>query len=182
MWLYPGEDLVIEKFGKYAKIAGSIFLVLGIVGIFYPVFTTYATVIFVSWLMLFGGLVAGYFTYLSNPKEWQGWLKSIILIGVALYMLFSPLGGAATLGLLLSIYFFMDSFSGGALASTFYPQKGWLLWALNAFLSFVMGIILVVGWPFSSLYLIGLLVGFSLFFDGLALLSGAKIFSDMTKE
>ena len=181
MWLYPKEEDLFEEVQKYSKIGGIIFVVLGILAVLFPVVASYVSVAFVAWLMLFLGLVSGYFTYISNPKEWSGWLKSVILIGVALYMLFSPLGGVATLGLLLSIYFFMDAFSGVAIASSFYPQKGWGIWAINAFLSFLLGAVFVIGWPFSSTYLVGLFVGFSLFFDGLALLMGAKIFKDMSK-
>jgi uncharacterized membrane protein HdeD (DUF308 family) len=89
-------------------------------------------------------------------------------------MLVSPLSGIATLGLLSSIFFFMDAFSGFMLSSSFYPNKGWGLWAINAVLSLVMAIIFIVGWPFTSMYLIGLLVGFSLFFDGIALLMASN--------
>ncbi len=182
MWQYPKELQLFDKFGKYARTAGIIFMILGFIGAVFPVFTSFATVVFVSWLMLIAGLFAGYFTYMTDRSDWAGWLKSIILIGVAIYMLFSPLGGIATLGLLFSIYFFMDAFSGFMMASSLYPSKGWGLWSINALLSFVMAIIFVIGWPFTSMYLIGLLVGFSLFFDGLALLMGSKFFKDMTRN
>jgi uncharacterized membrane protein HdeD (DUF308 family) len=97
-------------------------------------------------------------------------------------MLVSPLGGIATLGLLFSIYFFMDAFSGFMLASSLYPNKGWGLWTINAVLSLVMAVIFVMNWPFSSLYLIGLLVGFSLFFDGIALLMAGNALEELNKN
>ena len=182
MWKQPKEFDLIQKFGKYAKTAGAIFIVLGLVGILFPIFTSYAVVAFVAWLMLLAGLMAGYFTFMTDKNDWGGWLKSVALIGVALYMLFSPLGGIATLGLLLSIYFFMDAFGGFMLASSLYPNKGWILWSINAMLSVAIAVIFVLGWPFTSVYLIGLLVGFSLFFDGLALLMGGTFFQKMDKE
>jgi uncharacterized membrane protein HdeD (DUF308 family) len=182
MWQYPKELDLFSKLSKYAKISGVIFILLGLIGIFFPVFTSFATVVFVSWLMLLSGLMAGYFTYITDKRDWSGWLKSLILIGVALYMLLSPLGGVATLGLLLSIYFFMDSFAGFSIASTIYPNKGWFLWVINALLSLIIGMIFVIGWPFSSTYLIGLFVGFSLFFDGLALLMGGNFLSKVDKD
>ncbi len=169
MWKQPKELILLGKYKKQAKTAGIIFIVLGLIGAIFPVVTSFAVVVFISWLMLVAGLFAGYFTFITDKSDWSGWLKSIILIGVAIYMLTSPLGGIATLGLLFSIYFFMDAFSGFMLSSSLYPQKGWGLWAVNAVLSLVMAIIFVVDWPFSSMYLIGLLVGFSLFFDGIAL-------------
>jgi len=182
MWNQPEEFKMVDKFGKNAKIAGIIFMVLGFAGAMFPVFTSYATVVFVSWLMLFAGIMAGYFTYVTDRDDWAGWLKSIVLIGVALYMLLSPMGGVATLGLLFSMYFFMDAFTGFMMSSSLYPNKGWGLWTINAILSLVMAMIFIINWPFTSLYLIGLLVGFSLFFDGLALIMGGKFIQDMGKN
>jgi len=182
MWKYPEELNLFDKFGKYAKTAGVVFMILGFIGAIFPVVTSFATVIFVAWLMLIAGIFAGYFTYMTDLTDWAGWLKSIILIGVALYMLLSPLGGISTLGLLFSIYFFIDAFSGFMMASSHYPNKGWFFWGINAILSLIMAVIFIIGWPFTSLYLIGLLVGFSLFFDGLALLMGARFIQDMTKN
>jgi len=182
MWKNPKELLLVEKYKKQAKIAGVLFIVLGLIGIIYPAVTSFAVVIFVSWLMLIAGLFAGYFTYVTDKSDWSGWLKSIVLIGVALYMLLSPLGGIATLGLLFSIYFFMDAFSGFMLSSSLYPGKGWGLWAINAVLSLVMAIIFVVNWPFSSMFLVGLLVGFSLFFDGIALLMAGNALDEIAKD
>jgi uncharacterized membrane protein HdeD (DUF308 family) len=38
----------------------------------------------------------------------------------------------------------------------------------------ILGLLLVTGWPQSSIMLVGLFVGFSLFFDGLALFMGGN--------
>lgn len=176
MWKNPKELNLIKKFESHIKVAGILFIILGVIGALFPVFTSFATVVFVAWLMLFAGFMAGYFTYMTDRTDWAGWLKSFILIGVASYMLFSPLGGIATLGLLLSIYFFMDAFSGFMVASAQYPNKGWGLWSVNGLLSFAMAVLFIIGWPLTSAYLIGILVGFSLFLDGLALLMGIKFF------
>ena len=182
MWKSPKEMVLLGKYKKQARLAGILFMILGFIGALYPVFASFATVIFVSWLMLFAGILAGYFTFVTDKSDFGGWLKSIILIGVAIYMLVSPLGGIATLGLLFSIYFFMDAFSGFMLASSLYPNKGWGLWTINAVLSLVMAVIFVVNWPFSSMYLIGLLVGFSLFFDGIALLMSGNALEELSKD
>ncbi len=182
MWKSPKEVILLGKYKKQAKIAGIIFIVLGLIGALFPVFASFATVIFVSWLMLFAGVLAGYFTFVTDKSDFGGWLKSIILVGVAIYMLASPMGGIATLGLLFSIYFFMDAFSGFMLSSSIYPNKGWGIWAINAVLSLLMAVIFLANWPFSSMYLIGLLVGFSLFFDGIALLMAGNALEELEKN
>lgn len=181
MWKMPKEDNLLEKFAKYAKITAFIFIVLGLIGIIYPVFMTLATVTFVAWLMLIAGLMSGYFTWLSNKNDTIGWLKSFILIAASLFMLYSPMGGAAAIGFLFSIYFFFNAFIGFSLAMSTRPHGVWIFWLINAIFSVLIALMLILGWPSSSMYLVGLLVGFSLLFDGLALLAGSSIFTKNMK-
>jgi len=79
MWKLPIEEDFFEPFYKYTKIAGVIFILLGLVGIIFPVFMTLATVTFVSWLMLLAGLMAAYFTFISDKSDVLGWLKAFVL-------------------------------------------------------------------------------------------------------
>ncbi len=176
MWKYPEELEQLEVFKKNAKTVGIILMILGFLGAMFPIAASLTTVLFVAWLLLFSAFLVGFYTYKSDPSDWKGWLKSLIFFGVGVYMIVSPAGGIATLGLLFSIYFFMDSFSSFTFMMSFYPKKGWGIWLINAILSLLIAVIFVVGWPHTSILLIGLLVGFSLFFDGLALLMGAKLF------
>jgi len=170
---------LVDNFKKYAKISGILFIILGIAGIFFPYFMSFTTLAFVSYLMLFAGISGAWLTMASNKKDWAGWLKSFLLIVVSLLMLFYPMQGIAALGLLLAIYFFTDAFAGFGLAFSLKPQKIWLMWLLNAITSLVLGVIFLIGWPFSSLFIVGLLVGISLLFDGIALLSGGILLEDV---
>ena len=182
MWKHPKELEQLEVFKKNAKTVGVIMMIIGFLGAMFPVVASLTTVIFVAWMLLFSAFIVGWFTYKTDASDWRGWLKALIFFGVGIYMIVSPIGGIATLGLLFSIYFFMDAFSGFTLAGSFYPNKGWGIWAINAVLSLIMAAIFVIGWPQTSIVLIGLLVGFSLFFDGLALVMGANLFEKVLKD
>jgi len=180
------DQEVLDTFKKYAKIGGFLFIILGAIGIFFPTFMTLGTLIFVTYLMLFAGVSSATLTWMSNRKDWAGWLKSLLLIGVALYMIFYPMSGVATLGLLFSFYFFMDSFGSFGLGFSAQDTKHKWVWFFNAITSFILAIIFIIGWPFTSLWLVGFFVGISLFFDGIALIVGGyavdKIEEDVTKE
>ena len=182
MWKHPKELEQLEVFKKNAKTVGVIMMIIGFLGAIFPVAASLTTVVFVAWMLLFSAFIVGWFTYKTDASDWRGWLKALIFFGVGIYMIVSPIGGIATLGLLFSIYFFMDAFSGFTLAASFYPNKGWGIWAINAVLSLIMAMIFVIGWPQTSIVLIGLLVGFSLFFDGLALVMGANLFEKVLKD
>jgi uncharacterized membrane protein HdeD (DUF308 family) len=176
------DDELLKKFKKYSKIGGILFLLLGTIGIAFPSFMTFSTVIFVAYLMLFAGLSSAWMTWMSNKEDWAGWLKSFLLIGVSLLMIFYPLQGVATLGLLFSIYFFIDAFAGFGLAFSAQGAKHRWFWAFSALMSLVLAIIFMVGWPFSSILLVGFFVGVSLFFDGIALLMGSTVLGKLEEE
>jgi len=173
---------LVDQFKKSARISGILFILFGAAGIFFPTFMSFTTLAFVAYLMLFMGIMSGYMTWTSDRKSWAGWLKSLMLILVAVFMIFYPMQGIATLGLLFAIYFLVDAFAEFGLAFSLYPQKVWLLWLLNAITSLALGVIFLVGWPFSSLYMVGLLVGISLVFDGIALLAGGALLEEITPK
>lgn len=187
MWKYRSTQIdidrvFIDKLNKYAKVGGVVFLLLGVVGILFPTLMTMSTVIFVSYLMLLAGISGASLTWMSNPNDWAGWLKSFALIVVALYMILYPIQGAGTLGLLFSIYYFMDAFASFGIAFSSQGQKHKLLWFFNALLSFILAIVFLLNWPFSSVWLVGFLVGVTLFFNGIALLSGGILLSKLKKD
>jgi len=173
---------LVDSFKKHAKIGGSILVLMGTVGIIFPQIMSITTVILVAYLMMFAGISIALLTYKSNKEDWVGWLKSFILLLSSFFLFFYPMQGAAALGLIFSVYFFTDAFAGFSLALSLKPQKIWLVWLFNAITSLVLGVLFVIGWPTSSLYLIGILVGISLLFDGIALLVGATFVEDIDDE
>lgn len=187
MWKYTQLQMninkdTIEKFRKYAKVGGIFFLILGVIGILFPTFMTMSTVVFISYLMLFSGIGAAYLTWVSDPTDWAGWLKSFALIGVSLYMLFYPIQGAGTLGLLLSLYYFMDAFASFGIGFSSFVRKNKWIWFFNGLVSSLLATIILLSWPFSSIWLVGFFVGISLFIDGLALIFGGLYISEIKKD
>ncbi len=168
LWFDMDEETK-RKVAKNAKIVGIVLMLIGVVGILFPAVMSLATLFLVAWMLLFGGLMTGYFTWMSDKSDWMGWLKTFILVMTALLMIFKPLPGVAAIGLLLAIYFLLDSFGNMAIAFAMKPAKGWWMWLLNGILSILLAVIFLIGWPFSSMYLVGLFVGISLFFDGIVL-------------
>ncbi len=173
---------ILENFAKHSKIAGVIFLLLGLAGIFYPAVMSIATAYFVAWLFILSGLLIGYHTWQTDRKDWLGWLKTFLFLLTGILVVIHPLPGVAALGIILAIYFFMDGFASFALSSQMKGQKYWWLILLNGVLSIVLGIIFLIGWPFSSLFLVGLFVGISLFFDGIVLLTMGSYISKLENE
>jgi len=87
---------LVDHFKKHAKIGGTLFVLLGAVGILFPAFMSLTTVLLVGYLMLFAGVSAGILTYKSNREDWTGWLKSFILVLASFLILFYPLQGGCS--------------------------------------------------------------------------------------
>ena len=170
-----GDNELLKQFRKNAKISGIVLIGLGLIGIFYPVVLTMTTVLLAAFIMLFAGIVTAWMTWKTNPGDWAGWLKSLLMVFVGVMMIFRPFNGAAAMGLLLAIYFFVSAFAEFGLAFAQRPHKIWWLWLVNGIFSLGLGILFLINWPFSSLYLVGIFIGISLFFDGVALYSGARL-------
>ena len=162
---------ILEKFSKKSKVAGIIFILLGLIGIFFPLFLSITSAIFFGWILLFSGIFAAYHTYSTNKHDIFGWLKAFVLFFFGGLTIINPMPGIATLGILFSVYFAMDAFSSIALAFSLKGNKGWWITLLNGGISAILSFLFIKDWPFSSLYYVGLFIGISLFFDGIMLLS-----------
>ncbi len=179
---YPYEKEMLEKFSKNSKIIGIIFLLLGIAGIFFPAIMSLAAAIFVGWLLLFSGFLAAFHTYQTDKKDWLGWLKAFVFLITGGLIVVNPLPGVAALGIIFAVYFLMDAFGSFALSFEMKPLKGWWVVLLNAILSLLLAFVFLIGWPFSSLWLVGLFVGISLLFDGVVLLTLSHYAKKMDEE
>lgn len=155
---------------KTVIITSIMLLIAGIVGIALPQFLSMAIAIFAGWLMIIAGSIAFYITWNGFRNNWLVWLKPFSLIVIGLLILLHPIAGTAALGLILAIYFLIDGFAGIGSAWQMRPYNGWKWLMFNGVLSIVLAAVFIIGWPFTSAWIIGLFIGISLFVDGLSLL------------
>jgi len=137
---------------------GIAFIVLGTLCILGDVTATFATVLFFGWLLLISGIIA--LVHAFTAGTWQGSL---------LYVLSGyPQAGALSLTILLASFFIVGglfrSIGAGMLQ---FPRWGWA--AFSGVLSVVLGVLLLVQLPLSSVWFIGFAIGVDLIFDGAAL-------------
>jgi len=180
--LFTNDRGLLEKFSKFSKIYGVIFILLGLIGILFPYIISLTTALVYAWLLIVSAFMIGFHTWQTNKKDWLGWLKTVVFLLVGILMVINPLTAVGALGILFAMYFFMDAFTSSALAFELKPEKMWWLSLLNGIFSFMIGIYFIIGWPISSMFLVGFLVGISLFFDGIVLLSLGSAAKRLEKE
>lgn len=153
---------------------GILLILIGIVAILLPQAISIVLSVFIGSLLILSGLVAGYGAWTGYRNHGLAWLKPFVLIVIGLLIAFNPVVVAAALGLLLVVYFLLTGFASVSFALDLKPLGGWGWMLLNGVLSIILAVIFLFGWPFSSVALIGILVGISLLFDGISLLAVSR--------
>jgi uncharacterized membrane protein HdeD (DUF308 family) len=169
MTLLTANTEVLKKFGKYSIFTGWLLMIVGITGAVVPEMMSVEAVVFIAFFMLVGSFFWAVHSFQYARNSVMDWLKPIILAVVGGMMLFRPDQSVAAFGLFLSFYLMMDAFSSFSIAQLHYPAKGWGWMFINGIMSVLLSVLFLIGWPETSLWLVGLFVAISLFFDGLAL-------------
>lgn len=146
---------------------GALLVVGGVVALSYPFFATEAAVLVFGVVLI----VCGVFTVLG--AFWAGKLSSLmlqLLVGI-LYVVAgmairdSPIEATAVLTLFTAAFFIVvGSFRVVVSVIERFPQWGWVL--VNGIITFLLGVIIYDTYPSSALWLIGLLLGIDLLFNG----------------
>jgi uncharacterized membrane protein HdeD (DUF308 family) len=161
--------------------AGFIFILLGLLSVAYPFYSSLGIEVFMGALFLVGGIFQLFSAIEGKEKSGYIWNFCIgvfyILAGV--YLLSHPLLGLAILTTILIALFFTQ----GVLMVIFaFQQKkhtdrwGWAF--INGLITIGLGVILMAGFPISSLWAFGLLTGINLFMFGISIL----MVNSMTKK
>lgn len=169
LFIFRFDPDTLKKFSRHTIVAGVIMSLVGLTGIIAPQIMSLVVVSFMAWLFLFAALVQGYATYKSYRGSFTAWLKPAMMLIASLLLLFFPLEGVAAVGMLLAAYLLVDAYANFSFGWEYRPNKGWWMPMINGVLSLLLALILLLGWPLSSIVLVGLFVGISLFFDGIVL-------------
>lgn len=169
-WTEPlGMEEVGKRWGWFLGL-GILMIVLGCVAIAFSVLTTLATMVFVGWLLIIGGVLQA--AHAFTTKNWSGFFIDLltgILYAVAGFMIVANPGVTAlTLTLLIAMFlFFGGIFRIVAALAVRFPNWGWLL--LHGIINVLLGVAIWQQWPLSGLWVIGLFVGIDMLFNGWAL-------------
>jgi len=165
------EKEVLQKFSKHSIVAGILMVIAGSLGVLIPPIMSLSAAVFFGSLFVTSAIFTAYATFKSYKKSHSAWLKSVILLITGLLMLLFPGVGVAALGIMFAAYLLMDAFSNFTFAFDMAGSKlSAFLAILNGTLSIFLGIWMIMGWPFSSIFWVGLIIGISLLFDGFELI------------
>jgi len=183
--LLDREREVIHDNWVLFLIQGIILAILGLLAIGAPFLATVVVVKLAGWLFLIGGIVAlaSLFTGRGVPGSFWSFLSAIVSILAGIYILYNPLLSIAAFTLVLAAFFFAQGITQ-IFASLSHRRVlrswGWVLF--SGIVDLILGGIIVSGWPATSTWVIGILVGVNLFMYGVALIMTALASKDVTPD
>jgi uncharacterized membrane protein HdeD (DUF308 family) len=146
-------------------------IVAGVLAIVLPQASGIAVTILVGWLLVFCGVA--HMVYAWHTRSGGGWmlwgtLLGIICIVAGGFLLLHPLAGLVSLTLVLAVYLFLASVLEFILSFLLrpLPGSGWLL--VDGVVTLILAIMIWLTWPASTTWMIGILVGVSMLFSGIA--------------
>jgi len=161
-----GDD--IKKRSGWSIFMGCITAALGLFLVVYPLATGAITTLLVGWTLIFAGIAQFVFA-LHSQTAGSFFLKVLLsfLYGLSgLSLAFFPPAGLVTLTAVLGIMLLAYAVLVTVTAFQVRPVKGWGWLLVDAAASLLMGILILAGWPSSSGWAIGTLVGVSVFMSG----------------
>ena len=160
----------LKEFSTLSIITGILMVLAGIFAIVNPLAGSLAFVLFIGVLFISSSIIQSYITFKAHQKSLGAWFKVFLLFITGILLLIWPASGIAAVAILFAAYFFMDAFASFGMALDLRPLKGWGLALLNGMLSFILGIVMIINWPFSSPFVVGIIVGVSFLMDGIVLI------------
>ncbi len=161
------ECLRLRRCWLWFLILGIALMVVGAMAIGAAFIAGLAFVLTLGILLLAGGVVQIVNAFLA--RSWKGFflhlLAGILHLVVGMLIIERPGRALAVIALLLAVAFL----AGGLVRIVYalledFSGRGWVL--LNGLITLVLGIIILRRWPESSEWVVGLLVGIDLIFNG----------------
>jgi uncharacterized membrane protein HdeD (DUF308 family) len=150
---------------------GIAMIVLGTVAIARPGLASFGITLLIGWVILIGGIAQVVDAVRSHKRPGFLWhlLGGILYAFAGLVLVGYPLEGVVALTLFLAAFFLVEGVFKIAFSFKIRPAPQWGWGVLSGIVSFVLAIMILAQWPLSAVWVVGLLVGIGMLFNGWSL-------------
>jgi uncharacterized membrane protein HdeD (DUF308 family) len=164
----PNTLALVKQGSKWGIIWGVLLVILGMLAIAEPFLAAIALATFIAWLLIFVGIVHMAVAFHAHSGTSMGWkfLVGLAYIFIGGYLLFRPVVGVATLTLMLAFLFLVEGVLDFMLWWKSRSSRGSIWILVDSLVTLLLGGMIYVHWPSSSVWAIGTLVGISMIMSG----------------
>jgi uncharacterized membrane protein HdeD (DUF308 family) len=171
--LPPEVQQELRERWQALRLAGVLVIIVGVVAILVPAVFSVGTAIFIGIILLFAGawMLFDAWSVRGAGRVLVRVLWALLTEFAGIYLLVAPLEGTVTLTFVLVVYFIAIGCVriAEAVALRGMPNAGMV--GVNGVLSLLIGLLILIDFPSSADWAIGLLVGIDLLFAGWGLLT-----------
>ena len=162
------NDMLSQHWGWFLA-WGLALVALGVLAVVYSVSATLLSVIFFGALLTISGVVIIFDSFKSS---WGNWSEFFLHLGMGLLYLIAgvilikgPVMGSITLTLILAVFYIVLGVVRTISCLTRpVSKRGWRL--ASSIITLLLGLLILIEWPASGLFIIGLFIGIDLIFTG----------------
>jgi len=172
-----GTTTRVQPATTWSIMLSVLMIAAGVVAIGLPLMTGIAIGAIIAWLLLFSGALHVAFAWRGHGAAGVLWE---ILVGVAygaigIVLLRHPVAELASLTLAIEIYLFVEAILEFVLWFRLRtsPGRAWLL--IDGVITLVLAVMIGSTWPSSATWVVGTLMGISMFFSGISRLVPALV-------
>jgi len=182
------QRAVRDAFGAHWRLMmfqGVVMIILGVLAVAAPVIATIAIDIWVGWLFLFSGAIGLLALFSSHhiPAFLWSLITAALSIALGILLIWKPVEGALSLTFVLTAFFLVEGVFQIATSLVYRDSLpgtwGWML--ASGVSDLLLVAIIVLGWPATGVWVLGLLVGINLFMSGWAIVMMAFAGRQATK-
>lgn len=147
---------------------GVLFLVLGFIGLGIVVGLTLVSMMFFSALLFIAG-----FTHIIDVfkhKDWKGiaWQSfiAVLYLAAGCIVLYDPFLASSLITALLASMFIVVGFTRIFMAIALKDSKSWFWLFLAGIVAIILGVLILIQWPMSGLWVIGLFIAIEMIVTG----------------
>src|SRR5580704_9812426 len=161
---------IVRHASGWSILWGALLILCGTLAISSPLLAAVAVNAVIAWLLIFAGvvhIVIAFHAHSTGSMIWK------LLVGIAYlciggYLILHPVLGVATLTLALASLFLIEGILNIVLFVKMRPMQGSIWVLVDGIVTLLLGLMIYMQWPSSSAWAIGILVGVSLIFSGVA--------------
>ncbi|KFA58098.1 hypothetical protein GAPWKB11_1826 [Gilliamella apicola] len=160
----------LKERSNWFILVGVILIILGSLALSYQFMATVFSVYFIGSLILIAGIAQALHSFrikgFGQSALWA--VMGILYIFIGLMSFFQPVAISSALTLVISFLLIMSGFTQifAAMNNRNLPRWGWIL--TSGIITLILGFMIIAGWPYDSLWVLGMFLGIDLIFQGWA--------------
>lgn len=149
---------------------GILFVIFGFLGLSSVVGVTLISIVFVGFMFLIGGILQLVDVSRSRqwkPALWHGLIALMYFLG-GCFIIWDPVLASTLITALLGWTLVVIGIFRLPMAISLHGHKGWVFMLISSLIALGLGCIILMQWPLSSLWVIGLFISIELLVNGLS--------------